>query len=484
MLTDRLRCDPHPSGKGLSQTILLIAVDAAHAHLLRDKLADAHDWLPADGQTILMPVGDAPVPIDTLEPNNALAGAGLEFRKSTHGTALDEAVMHLLPQGRLFVVENGRLCLRPREAAQYLQPLVHLTASLARQYGRDLTVLLLTDAPQPDVTALLNETGGRLLTVADLSDQVRPESRRAPRAVDERPSSGLPAPRGAHMAHDLRQPLQTLTLLQNLLARQVKEPKTRDIVERLGETIQQLVGLLSQPPGLSEPAPALPAHPDMALPLKQPEILRDPDSAEGTRQPVYVIDDDRSIREAIRSVLEEDGLLVQDFDRCEAFLEAYDRDSQGCLLVDAYLPGMSGLDLLAHLKSEGVSLPSIVITGSSDVQMAVRAMKIGATDFIEKPVGAEALLAGVRQALDIARDSEVENVNREKAAQALKGLTRRQKQIMAMVLDGQPSKNIAADLCISQRTVENHRAAIMKKTGSRSLPALARLVLSLSPSGN
>ena len=118
-----------------------------------------------------------------------------------------------------------------------------------------------------------------------------------------------------------------------------------------------------------------------------------------------------------------------------------------------------------------------MITGNSDVPMAVRAMKAGASDFIEKPIGRSELLASVERALEQSRDSSKLPAWREDAASHIASLTPRQRQIMELVLAGHPSKNIAADLGISQRTVENHRASIMKKTGSKSLPALARLAL-------
>ena len=138
---------------------------------------------------------------------------------------------------------------------------------------------------------------------------------------------------------------------------------------------------------------------------------------------------------------------------------------------------MSGLDVLERLKTEGHRLPAIMITGDGDVRMAVRAMKAGAADFIEKPIGRDELLASIERALEQTRDSAKLSAWRETAAARIAGLTTRQRQIMDLVLAGQPSKNIAADLGISQRTIENHRAAIMKKTGSKSLPALIRLAL-------
>jgi two-component system, chemotaxis family, CheB/CheR fusion protein len=198
---------------------------------------------------------------------------------------------------------------------------------------------------------------------------------------------------------------------------------------------------------------------------------------------VYVIDDDRHVREGIRNALEDDGRTVEDFATGEAFLEAYRPGREACLLIDAQLPGMSGLELLRRLHDAGDWLPAIMITGNSDVPMAVQAMKAGASDFIEKPIGPGELLASVGRALDQARDSGKLSAWREAAASRIAGLTSRQRQIMEMVLAGQASKNIAADLKISQRTVENHRAAIMEKTGATSLPALARLALAAAWNG-
>ncbi|HUZ64564.1 MAG TPA: chemotaxis protein CheB [Acetobacteraceae bacterium] len=192
---------------------------------------------------------------------------------------------------------------------------------------------------------------------------------------------------------------------------------------------------------------------------------------------IFVVDDDSQVRAGLREVLETAGEVVEDYASAEAFLAAYRPGRAACLLIDAYLPGMSGLHLLYTLRETGHALPAIMITGSSDVSMAVQAMKAGALDFIEKPVGRRALLAGVQRALEHAQDASKAIAWREEAAAHVAGLTSRQRQIMELVLAGHPSKNIAADLGISQRTVENHRAEIMKRTGTKSLPALARLAL-------
>jgi two-component system CheB/CheR fusion protein len=206
-----------------------------------------------------------------------------------------------------------------------------------------------------------------------------------------------------------------------------------------------------------------------------------PSSANGIddklSQVIFVVDDDRNVRDMLRAVLEEDGHIVEDFETCEAFLNAHRPGRGACLLVDAYLPGMSGVELLRRLDKAGDRLPAIMMTGSSDVSIAVEAMKAGASDFIEKPVSRGDLLASVGRALEHSLDSTRRVAWQENSAKLLASLTARQREILNMVLAGHPSKNIAADLGISQRTVENHRAVIMRKTGSKSLPALARLAV-------
>jgi two-component system CheB/CheR fusion protein len=196
---------------------------------------------------------------------------------------------------------------------------------------------------------------------------------------------------------------------------------------------------------------------------------------------IFIVDDDANVREALCQVIVANGSMASAFANGETFLAAYRGDRRGdCVLIDAYLPGMSGLEVLQRLRVAGHNVPVIMITGNSDVTMAVQAMKAGAADFIEKPVRAGDLLASMQRALEQSHDIKKFVAWRQAATDHLSALTPRQRQIMHMVLAGQPSKNIAADLDISQRTVENHRASIMKKTGSTSLPALARLALAAS----
>jgi two-component system CheB/CheR fusion protein len=221
---------------------------------------------------------------------------------------------------------------------------------------------------------------------------------------------------------------------------------------------------------LQHPAPLVLAE-ELPMPTKRGPPLTAADPL------VTVIDDDPALCAALRLMLETEGYHVQTHGSAEAFLEAGKSHAQGCLLIDEGLPGMSGMDLLRRLTAQKHHLPAIMITGQSNVAMAVEAMKCGAADFIDKPVGAEELLASVARALAVAKDASKVSEFHDAAAAQVAGLTRRQREIMDLVLAGHPSKNIAADLKISQRTVENHRAAIMRKTRSRSLPALARLAM-------
>jgi two-component system CheB/CheR fusion protein len=245
----------------------------------------------------------------------------------------------------------------------------------------------------------------------------------------------------------------------------------------LGTAIRDSVSL-SKPVKLTELTQAIEHLLPVTDSVSKPRALG---SAEALVRPstpvIYVVDDDAHIRLGIRTALEAEGRTVEDFADCQTFLEAYRPGGEACLLIDASLPGMSGLELLRRLHDAGRLVPSIMITGNGDVPMAVQAMKAGALDFIEKPVSLAELLVGVERALEQSRDASKLSAWREEAANHVAELTRRQRQIMERVLAGEPSKNIAADLGISQRTVENHRAAIMKKTGAKSLPALARLAL-------
>ena len=197
-------------------------------------------------------------------------------------------------------------------------------------------------------------------------------------------------------------------------------------------------------------------------------------------QTVFVVDDDGVLRDAVRDVLSQQGQDVELFTSSEAFLAAYNDTRRGCLILDNKLPGMSGVAMLERLKSDGANLPSIMITGHGDTPTAVRALKAGAIDYLEKPISYEALVTAVEHALAMDRGSANAIIRRRELAARLAELTPRELEVLDLVVAGQSSKNIARILGISQRTVENHRAAIMKRANVTSLPDLIRIVMQLS----
>jgi two-component system CheB/CheR fusion protein len=192
---------------------------------------------------------------------------------------------------------------------------------------------------------------------------------------------------------------------------------------------------------------------------------------------ILIIDDDVTIRTSMRALFEANGNHVETFADCEEFIAADATYPNACLLVDANLPGMSGFELLQKRSAAYSQSPAIMITGQGDVKMAVLAIKAGAFDFIEKPISQDELLDCVNRAFEQSKGSNDLMIRQENAFKKIASLTSRQRQIMDMVLAGQASKNIAVDLGISQRTVENHRASIMERTGTKSIAALARLAV-------
>lgn len=193
---------------------------------------------------------------------------------------------------------------------------------------------------------------------------------------------------------------------------------------------------------------------------------------------VYLVDDDNMLRKTLRGVLEAHGYEVRDYCSSEEFFDRYAREQQACLIVDAHMPGISGLEVVSRLRAMGDELPIIMISSNSRIATVVNAMKTGVCDFIEKPFRCQDVLTSVTSAMLSHWKTESFNAIRKAAIDHIASLTARQRQIMAMVLAGQPSKNIAVDLEISQRTVEKHRAAIMVRTKARSIPELARIAMS------
>jgi two-component system CheB/CheR fusion protein len=192
---------------------------------------------------------------------------------------------------------------------------------------------------------------------------------------------------------------------------------------------------------------------------------------------VWVVDDDGAVRDALRDLIEHAGHPVKTYASAREFLDATDAKSNGCLVVDCRMPEMDGIALLEHLKAQGYRIATIMITGFGEVPLAVRAMKAGAAAFIEKPVNGAELLAAIDSALRRARRSDERASLSEEGAARVATLTPREREVMDLVTQGKPNKEIAFLLGISQRTIENHRAVVMRKIGARSLSDLIRLTL-------
>jgi two-component system CheB/CheR fusion protein len=192
---------------------------------------------------------------------------------------------------------------------------------------------------------------------------------------------------------------------------------------------------------------------------------------------IFIVDDEYLSRAYIRSILEHKPWELIEFSSCEAFLSHYKPCDRACIILDVKFPGMGGLELLRQTHMQAHLLPAIVMSGASTIPEAVQSMKYGALDFMEKPVDPEALVNGAEAALRRSSRGNSFRAMQKSALDHLADLTPRQQQIVSLMLRGQPSKIIAADLGISQRTVENHRAAIMKKMGAKSLVDLCEITL-------
>lgn len=195
-----------------------------------------------------------------------------------------------------------------------------------------------------------------------------------------------------------------------------------------------------------------------------------------TEQTVFVVDDDADVRDSIRFLLEAAGLKVRIFSSSKMFL-AEAAEAHGCLIADIRMPDMSGLELQQELVNRRIELPIIIITGHADVPLAVRAMKAGAIDFIEKPLDDEQMLASVRRGLDTGRKTRSRSSEAQAARTLLEQLTPREKAVLDKLVTARSNKVAAHELGISPRTVEIHRAHIMDKTKAANLSDLVRLVM-------
>lgn len=187
---------------------------------------------------------------------------------------------------------------------------------------------------------------------------------------------------------------------------------------------------------------------------------------------VYVVDDDAAVRDALDALLGSVGLPATTYASAEEFLKLADARMRGCLLLDVRMPDMGGMELQSKLQERGVLLPVIFITGHGDVPMAVRALKAGAADFIEKPFNEQQLLDRIQLSLDEDRKASQARLAREEARAGFSHLTAREMVVMELIAAGGHSKAIAAELDIKERTVDVHRFNIMHKVGARTLADL------------
>ena len=192
---------------------------------------------------------------------------------------------------------------------------------------------------------------------------------------------------------------------------------------------------------------------------------------------VYVVDDDEAVRDALYWLLDSMSMPCRTFASAREFLDAYEPDRPGCLIADVRMPQMSGLDLQAEMAERGVNVSMIMISGHGDVQMAVRAMKGGAVDFIQKPFNDQEFLDLVQRVVKESIDEHDARAARADIHRRMGMLTLRERQVLDRIVAGDPNKRIAAFLGRSEKTVEFHRARLMEKMQARSLAGLMKMVV-------
>lgn len=199
---------------------------------------------------------------------------------------------------------------------------------------------------------------------------------------------------------------------------------------------------------------------------------------------IFVVDDDEGVRNSLKFLLKSVGLATRAFASADEFLAAYRPDQPGCLVLDVRMPGMSGLELQQQLNVRGAIVPVIFITGHGDVPMAVEAMQQGAFDFLQKPFRDQELIDRIQRALESDTRNREALAEHDKIRARLDLLTEREREVLGLLTSGKQNKTMAAELGLSQRTVEIHRARIMEKTGAGSLAQLVRMVMDLESGPN
>jgi FixJ family two-component response regulator len=190
---------------------------------------------------------------------------------------------------------------------------------------------------------------------------------------------------------------------------------------------------------------------------------------------VFIVDDDEAVRDALSLLLRTAGYQVKTFESAQQFLSLYRRDWQGCAVLDVVMPNQSGLDLQKEMRARDIRMPVLFLTAHGNIPTAVRTIKAGAWDFLTKPVDGNVLINRIQEALDHQAQSEQSATSDRSFPERLRNLTEREREIMALMIEGLTSKEIARRLGISHRTVDIHRSHVMAKTGASNLLELARL---------
>lgn len=195
---------------------------------------------------------------------------------------------------------------------------------------------------------------------------------------------------------------------------------------------------------------------------------------------VFIVDDDEAVRDSLSWLMQSVGLSTETFPSADAFLQGFGEDRPGCLLLDIRMPGISGLELQSLLRERGFRLPLVVISGHADVPMAVRALKAGAFDFIEKPFNDQLLLDTVQRAIEHDRQERESHARLDVWRRRLDTLTPREREVLQLVVGGASNKQISSELGVSMKTVEAHRARVMDKLQADSLSELVRMTLTVA----
>ena len=195
---------------------------------------------------------------------------------------------------------------------------------------------------------------------------------------------------------------------------------------------------------------------------------------------VFIVDDDQDVRESLKMLIESIGLATETYNSAQSYMQSFDPNRPGCLILDVRMKGMSGLTLQEQLCQLPLHPPIIIITGHGDVPMAVRAIKMGASEFLEKPFNEQLLLDSIHVAIERDDEQRGKALQLTEVQERIAKLTEREHEVMELIVSGTLNKNIASQLCISQSTVEAHRSKVMEKMQARTLSDLMRIVISLN----